>query len=253
MIKFIKKFLTIFLITFILLFNFFIDVSPVYANSQKFMRVLSENVYLYADNACTQKLFEIPKTYYLKIEGENGEFARVSYGNDNGVYPVIMGYAKISELTACDYIPLKPFAVTKVATCVQDILFNDSNKKHAFFNVPIDSVMVFYGEYLTPDGSELIFVYYQNKLGYLDKSSVNAYAIPDNQDPIQNEQTPSDEPPSENQEQGENLTSTLAPENLQIIIIVGLSVISISIVYALFRPTRNKLSKKQNEYFEESE
>ena len=225
-----------------------LKVGDVIAKSEIFMRVLQDDVYIYSDSACTQKLFEVPKTYYLRIDGNGGEIARVSYGDDAGEYPVIMGYAKISELTPCDYQPVKPFAITKIATTYQDVLFNDNALTCPYFNVPTDSVMIYYGEYNQRENQSLIFVYYNNKLGYFDKSSVSNFLIPDNKDPIEE-----DEPTVDIIEPDNNLVeqNKLSGESLQIIIIVGLSVISISIVYALFKPTKNKTQSKNNEFFDE--
>lgn len=225
-------------------FNFLLASSTTYANTCEYFRVLEENVYLYQDSLCTQKIFEVPKTYYVKAESYNKEFARVSFGYDGSGYPVIMGYMKISELTATTITPSNPYNVIKVSTALSDVLFNDPNLKNAYFNVPNNTFMTYYGNYKLDNGTTLCYVYCNNKLGYVDLNSLNPFSIPENTDPLP-EITEPDTNENEDVDSEINPPSSLKGEGLQIIIIVGISIICISIVYALFKPTKNKVYKSE--------
>ena len=238
------------LIIFCILFYIFLlplSYKTVNANGKTYYRILKENAYIYADVNLTSPMFIIPYTYYVKAENVSGTTARVVYGDENSDYPVIIGYMPLTDLTLSDITPINPYAVIKVSTNVSDILFNDVNKKKAYFNIPSETFMIYYGEIKDSNFNTLCMVYCKNKLGYIDKTSLNSFKIEQNSDPLpsikEEPTTPSD---------GGNLLapSSALGENLQIVIIVGISTICISVVYALFRPTKNKTTK-QNEYFEE--
>lgn len=215
----------------------------VQANTEKYMRVLSENVYIYSSSDFNAKLFEIPYGYYVKVESTNGGAVKVSYGNSDESYPVIMGYCKLSELTETTITPLKPYALIKVSALYSDVLFNDANLSKAYFNVPENTFMIYYGKFKRENGKDIAYVYCNNKLGYFDVSSLNPFTVPENTDEIKSD-TPADDEENPPQEENEK-PSSLPAESLQIIIIIGLSVISISIVYYLFKPTKQKANEEE--------
>ena len=219
-----------------------IPINNYKADSETYMRVLQNDVYIYSDNNFTNKLFEIPYGYYVKIENVNGNTVRATYGSNNEDYPVIMGYAKLDELTEIDYIPTKPFTVIKVSTSISDVLFNDPNLSKAYFNVPENTFMYYYGKYKSPSGSNICYVYCNNKLGYFDTACLNPFTVPDSPDVINPPEKNEDKEPSPQEENKKS--DSLPAESLQIIIIVGLSVISISIVYYLFKPSKQKTEKQ---------
>ena len=229
------------------------NIKPTTANAQnyEYFRVLISDAYIYQDALCTQKIFEVPKTYYVKAESYNKEYARVSFGYDNSGYPVIMGYMKVSDLTPASVVPTNPYNVIKVSTALSDILFNDANLKNAYFNVPNNTFMTYYGNYNLENGSTLCYVYCNNKLGYIDLNSLNPFSVPDNLDPLPKEPEPETE--VDGTENSKTPPSSLKGEGLQIIIIVGISIICISIVYTLFKPSKNKIYKRENVEFEDEE
>ncbi len=245
-----KRFIIFITIAFSIAINIVsVSLNTAYANSETYYRVLNENVYIYSNANFDKVLFKVPYSYYVKVESINGNTARVVYGNDQDNYPVIIGYMKIEELSKAQITPLTPFAIIKVSTANSDILFNDVERKKAYFNVPSDTFMIYYGEILDSNSNTLCMVYCNNKLGYIDKNCLNPYNIPLNSDAIIN---PEDEEPSKPTDTTiTDPPSAFLGENLQIIIIVGISIICISVVYALFKPSNNKTNK--TEYFEDSE
>ncbi len=242
-----KKFIVLSFALVLTLNIFKLSVFTPKASQEKYMRVLENGVYIYADNNFTTKLFELPYSYYVKVESVNGDTVRVSYGSDSENYPVIMGYCKFSELTETDNLPLNPYSTVKVSCLYSDVLFNDASLVKAYFNVPENTFMVYYGSYKTKSGGSICYVYCNNKLGYFDINSLNPFSVPNHPDEIPII-TP---PPSEEQETEEEneKPSSLPAESLQIIIILGLSIISISIVYYLFKPQKQK--QGNGEFFKE--
>ena len=152
-------------VTLLVLLNFNFSLNYVYAETTPYLRVLTDNAYLYSDQNLERKIFKIPYGYFVKAENIGSECVRVTYGNDDGEYPVIMGYMNPTDLTAINFEPTKPYAVIKVSTSTADILFNDYELKKAYFNVPEDTFMYFYGEFYT-ENTNLAYVYCKNKLGY---------------------------------------------------------------------------------------
>lgn len=249
-----KKFVVftaiIFCFAHILFINKFFNQKIAYANGNEYYRVLNENTYIYADSLFNEKIFQVPSTYYVKIESLTATHARVSYGYDNFNYPVIMGYMKLEEITPSTTIPTNPFSVIRISTKISDILFNDSNLKTAYFNVPSETFMTYYGSIINDSGNTLCYVYCNNKLGYVDINSINSFSVPKNSDPIIDENEEITETPKE---EPTKAPSSLKGESLQIIIIVGISIVSISVVYALFKPSKNKIYKKQPLSYEDEE
>ena len=233
------------------IFNFQSKTQTVYADTCEYFRILVSDAYIYQDALCTQKIFEVPKTYYVKAESYNQEYARVSFGNDNSGYPVIMGYMKTAELSPVSSTPTNPYNVIKVSTALSDILFNDPDLKNAYFNVPNNTFMTYYGNYKLDNGSTLCYVYCNNKLGYIDLNSLNPFSMPENSDPLPKD--PEIETEVNGEVNNETTPSSLKGEALQIIIIVGISIICISIVYTLFKPTKNKVYTKEPTSFEDDE
>ncbi len=237
-----KLCLILYLIT-IYSYYFNISITTAKAYNENYMRVLSEDVYIYSDSDFTNKLFEIPYGYYVKVENINGATVKVSYGNNDENYPVIFGYAKLDELTETNTTPTKPFILIKVSATYSDVLFNDYNLSKAYFNVPENTFMIYYGKFKRDNGNDLVYVYCNNKLGYFDVNSLNPFSVPDNPDQIIMQQPPLGEEEKEKEENEK--PTTLPAESLQIIIIIGLSVISISIVYYLFKPTKQKTTTEE--------
>ena len=215
--------------------------SFVNASDSVYLRVLDTDVYVYSDAELTNKIFKLPYGYFVKAENVGSESTRIVYGEDNGDYPVIMGYVKTSKLKSVNVQPTKPFAIIKVSTEVSDILFNDGELKKAYFNVPAETFMYYYGDYIN-ESATLCYVYCKNKLGYIDKSCLNPFYVPDSPDEIVTDTNTenNDDTLAENQPTNDNQSSSNIGENLQIIIIVGISIISISVVYFLFKPSKTK-------------
>ncbi len=219
----------------------------------KYLRILKTTTYIYQDKELKEKMFLLPYSYYVKVEEEFENVVKVSYGEGLNGEPKIIGYADKKSLFVCENIPLNPFFICKVSTKSSDVLFNDYTLNKPYFNIPTQSLLVYYGEIITENNISLCYCYYNSKLGYIDKNSLNNYSVPLNSDPIiEDENNTPDILPSDNPDQTTESKFYLS-ENLQIIIIVGISIISISVVYALFKPTKNKTCNNKTDCFDEGE
>lgn len=215
------------------------------ADTVTYRRVLIEGAILYSDKTLLTPTFEVPYSYYVKIEGEFGETVKVSYNSQDTGAPVIIGYMRLSDLTPCDYTPTSPYSLIKVSTLDADVLFLDHTLQKPLFNIPKNETMFLYGKLKVTDKT-LCYVYYGSKLGYVDEKALNSFHIPNNQDPILEPEPPETTPPSS------ETVSPLKSDALQIVIIVGISIITISIVYFLFRPQKNE-THEQNDFLTDDE
>ncbi len=243
MIKFTKLLISVTLPIYILIS--FIKISPVNAESENYARILTTDAVVYQDANLQDPIFTLPYSYYVKIENYASTSIKISFGLSDGVYPQIIGYVNADKITPVDYVPIRPYPQVKISTDVSDVLFNDFEQKKPYFNVPKDEVMYYYGEIKNQDIT-LCFVYYLKKLGYVDKSSINPFSVPLHPDEIKIET-------QGGANDGENLETKPTPsnaigENLQVIIIVSISIVSISVVYFLFKPSKNKTNEEQNEF-----
>ncbi len=230
------------------IFILLLPTSKVRASSESYARILCIDAVVYQDANFTHPIFTLPYSYYVKIEGSTNNSTKILFGNGDGSCPQITGYVDTNKLTLVDYVPINPYPQIKVSTDVSDVLFYDFEQNKPYFNVPMSEVMYYYGEINNLDAT-LCYVYYSKKLGYIDKSSLNPFSVPLHIDEIKinGEGGASD---------GENLDAKPTPsnaigENLQIVIIVGISIISISVVYFLFKPSKNKTDEEQNEFSNE--
>lgn len=218
----------------------------VLAEEGAYMRVLQSDAIIYHDVNLEEPIFEVPLTYYVKVESRLGNSVKVSYGDGSKDCPIIIGYMDICCLTEIDYEPTSPFFIIKVSTDVSDILFNDVELKTPYFNVPKNEVMYYLGEINSGD-KVLCYVYYSKKLGYVDKTCFNPFTITPNPDKVK-EETPETPSIDENTNSDNTATTFQVGENLQLLIIIGISVVSISVVYFLFKPQKNKTGDEQNEF-----
>lgn len=229
-------------------FYIFLSSMPIVrvkASTDTYARILCNDLIIYQDANLTQPIFALPYSYYVKVETQNATSIKISFGNSDGACPQIIGYVSLNKLTFVDYVPINPYPQIKVSTDVSDVLFNDFEQKNPYFNVPMNEVMYYYGEINNQDQT-LCYVYYFKKLGYIDKSSLNPFSVSPHPDKIIIEE---DEGANDGENENDSPTpSNAIGENLQIVIIIGISIISISVVYFLFKPSKNKVSDEQNEF-----
>lgn len=213
------------------------------AEETQYLRVLSGDAYIYEDPALKNKIFAVKNGYFVSVVQDLGSYVRVSYGYENENYPVIYGYMSASDLTKVNESPVTPYTVLKLDVNYTEVLFSSIDLSRACFNLVKGSTVYFYGY----AGDRLCYVYAEQKLGYIDAAAFDKFTVPEN------EQvttvfgvTPGDEPSAEVTDKTDsgNTANFKLGESVQIIIIVGISVISISIVYVLFKPTRNKVSER---------
>ena len=235
----------VFLLTALMLFTLtaLIPEKKASAEETRYLRVLSGDAYIYEDAALKNKIFAVKNGYFVSVVQDLGSYIRVSYGYENENYPVIYGYMSASDLTKVNESPVTPYTVLKLDVNYTEVLFSSIDLSRACFNLVKGATVYFYGY----AGDHLCYVYAEQKLGYIDAAAFNAFTVPENEQVTTVFGVTPDEEPTAlapDKTDNDNSASFKLGESVQIIIIVGISVISISVVYVLFKPTRNKVSER---------
>lgn len=216
-----------------------------YAEEKRYLRVLSGDAYIYEDPALKNKIFAVKNGYFVSVVQDLGSYLRVSYGYENENYPVLYGYMSASDLTKVNEQPVTPFTVLKLDVNYTEVLFSSLDLSRACFNLVKGSSVYFYGY----AGDDLCYVYAEQKLGYVSADAFNSFTVPENEQvtTVFGAIPDSDAALSTNDDDKNSDSANFKlGESVQIIIIVGISVISVSIVYVLFKPTRNKISERDD-------
>lgn len=239
-----KKFIAAMTAAFLIYSSFapITEVRGVFAESDaRYSRILSDNAVLYMDASLTVPWFTLPYSYYVKVLSVSGTSAKVEYKGDNSSRPSAKGYVAADELNFVDEIPSVVYPSLVLTVNQNCMLYKDVDFTIAE-TVTQNSTIDFYGILTRANGEKLIYGYVQTSsgdkyVGYLPVSAVYDFIVP---------QLPVSEPTSASASENPSSESSSEPNNsvgnnLQILIIVAVSVVAISIVYLLFRPTQSKV------------
>ena len=185
-----------------------------------YARVLREDVYLYAEPQEESGLFILPRTYFVKITGEAGDYYRVEYLTGTDAAPV-RGYCRTGDVEPVDYIPEAPFLLYET-----EVTFTAGDA-----GLPADFITeytvpaAFYGTFYY-GSSVYYYVCLDGKFGYVPANSCPPLDYPENTEHTAQE-TP--DPPRE----GAGNANAV-----NIVLICALSVAALGAVYFLFRPAK---------------
>ncbi len=237
-----KKFIAIILSIFLL------SISPtsVHATTTDYTysRVLTLDTGFYSDAGGNYLKFYLPYGYFVKIIEVGSTYTKVGYMFDNSQFPMLTGYIKTVDLIPQYDIPLSPYPLLNLTVISDDVLFADSSLTISKIGVYSNSLAVYYGEISTGD-TPLVYVYCNGYLGYMRKSCFAPFSVPAHPEPIIQNSSTSGQSSSTIQEK----SNTNSTDNLQILIVAGISVIVVSIVYLVFRPGEKRV--KENSFDEE--
>lgn len=210
------------------------------ADETKYSRVESESVILYMDSALTVPWFTLPYGYYVKVRSVSGACAKVEYKGDGAGKPSAKGYVAAADLNITAAPPSAPYpslTLTVDRTCLLYLDVDFSITETITQNSTVD----FYGILTRPGGTQYVYGYVNSAsgdkyVGYLPVDCVYPFAVPrlEIERPDEDETKPSDD--------GDKPAADNAlGNNMQILLIVAVSVVAVSIVYLLFRPSSQKV------------
>lgn len=152
-------------------------------NQFGYMRVVDSNTPFYQDNLGNNLLFYLPKTYFVNVLGKDGDFFHVEcYGSGNT--PLLDGYVPISNLQEFNSFVESPFLSLTVSTASSCILYKNSTLTEQSQYVFENRTLHYYGVLPVDGGENLIFVFYNGKIGYVKESCLYPFSVPNHPEPI---------------------------------------------------------------------
>ena len=207
----------------------------------RYSRILSENAVLYMDAGLTVPWFTLPYSYYVKVLSVSGTAAKVEYKGDNGSRPSAKGYVSTDELNFTDEVPATAYPSLVLTVNQNCMLYKDVDFTIAE-TITQSSTVDFYGILTRKNGEKFVYGYVSaasgdKYIGYLPVDAVYDFTVP---------RLPVSKPTSASADDGQpddsqSTANDSLGNNLQILIIVAISVVAISIVYLLFRPSPTKV------------
>ncbi len=235
--KFIAIILSIFLIS---LQTDTVNAQSVYTYS----RVMTEDTGFYSDAGGSYLKFYLPYGYFVKILEVGSTYTKVNYMNDNAQFPFLTGYIKTVDLIPREDVPVTPYPLLNLTVISDDVLFADISLTVSKVGVYANTLAIYYGEVVSETDEPLVYVYCNGYLGYMRKSCFAPFIVPSHPEPIQSSSFEDSHFSSSHSKPQTNST-----DNLQILIVAGISVIVVSIVYLIFRPGEKRI--KDDAYEEE--
>ncbi len=212
------------------------------ADEIKYSRILSSDVTLYMDAGMTVPWFTLPYSYYVKVLSIGGTSAKVEYKSDNPSKPSAKGYIAATELNLVD-VPPATLCPSLILTVNQNCMLYKDTDFTITETITQNSTIDFYGILTRQSGEKYIYGYVNTQsgdkyIGYLSTNAVYAFTVPEL--PVEKPPEPQSDESSE-EPQSESKNENAMGNNLQILLIVAISVVAVSIVYLLFRPSPAKV------------
>lgn len=216
-----------------------------------YAKVQSNGVYFYSMPSQTSALFEIPSSYFVKVESAIDDFYRATYKDQTG-------YVKKDDVTLMKGVPTKPFAQSNFKVFTPYSLFEYPNtSSNAIASISTQTNLTYYGTKIGEQVSSTNNVWYfcsaiingESKFGYVF-SGITDYLSPieTNTESFERVSEQIFEPKAE---EFSNLTT-----GTKVILIVSIALPSMLILYFLIKPNRitlqpkSKNEKRKRDYFE---
>lgn len=133
--------------------------------------IVADDVFFYSEKNERQGLFLLPQTYYVKLLEYGEEYSKIEYGLDEAPFKKLTGYAKTTQLTFVEYLPVRPYL--SYTFDVQYTIENENPLDSAFLN-QITANCVYYGDYEV--GSKIYcYVLRGDEFGYIPKPAALSF------------------------------------------------------------------------------
>lgn len=208
--------------------------APAYA------RIEQDGVYLYRSPSANAGLFVLPRSYFVRLAGESGEYYIVEYLTGTQGRTAVRGYCLQSEVTPVDYTPETPYLWYTV-----DVTFRtaaDAGLPTGFITEYTVSAP-FYGTFRF-GSSTYYYVELDGAFGYVPATACSLLDYPLNTEHTEVPTTQEEEPQPQPQENG-----GLGVAGIVLLCVLGAA--GLGLLYFLFRPAHAKKSASRDEEAEE--
>ncbi len=209
----------------------------------EWVRITESNVKLYANCENSKVMFELQKSYYLQVLGEENGMYFVSVMQNEEDFPQITGYVWKAEVTDCDKAPIAPYYPT------EKIVVNSDCAQLKLSPVPSAEIVItatntqklsFYGE-ITSYNQTWFYVYFGGRFGYVTADCVTTPVISLHPTPLQEEVAVTITPSQDTETEAPTTNNTS-----EIFLILFVVILAVAICLALFLPG----NVKKNEVFD---
>ena len=203
-------------------------------------RILNGSGMMYADSACTNATFEIPRTYYVKVIDYSPFSCRAVYCFEDYDYArAVHGYVRTDNLTFVSMPPGGKSFPNVFPEFEGNGIFYKNNRFDTFYSSPDTAADVFFYGYLSGGGKQYCYVLSDGKFGYYSADVFSPIDLPEHTDPLPLTRTPvsSDAPQSDGEGKG-----LLKSDTNKIIFISVSCVVAVCAVYLAFLPSKRKRS-----------
>lgn len=153
------------------------------AAAEQYAVVPDGDVWFYAGETESSRVFLLPRTYYVKVLNTGDPYCRVEYLVDEAPYKKVTGYCKAEDIILVDYIPVRPYLKKQVTLsyslpasgggAIGDGSFSSVEKNFVYYGQRYEGAKLYY--YVLSDGTfdyipadaELVFEENTDYLDYL--------------------------------------------------------------------------------------
>lgn len=192
-----------------------------------YARITEDGVYLYRTASASAGLFVLPRSYFVKITGEAGDYLAVEYLSATAGRTAVRGYVLAEEVTAVDYIPETPYLYYSV-----DVTFSagEAAGLPSGFITEYTVSAPFYGTF-SFGSSTYYYVELNGTFGYVPASACTALDYPLN---TEHTEVPAPEEPDEQP------TAQAGLSTASIVLICLLVAAALAALILIFRPLAGK-------------
>ena len=145
------------------------------AETYGYARIMDDSTYFYSEADEDAGLFLLPRTYFVQIIGDAGDYYQISYLDGQENVKAVKGYCKKSQVTPVSYLPQTPYLVYRI----QVTYSTDEPSFPDGFLEEITLSADYYGAFYY--GSALCYyVYLNGSFGYVPASACSKPDYPEN-------------------------------------------------------------------------
>ena len=188
----------------------------VYAATPTYARATVRDAYFFAQKSNSSSLFIVPYTYCVEVLADDGDWYRVRYGGNTGLYEPVTGYCRKQDFTVESGTPAVTFLYKTVTV---NYKADGSNSTLPVLN-EIAVEAAFYGTYYS-GATAYSYVLCQGNFGYIEGA---------NDDYPLNEITPQ-EPTGGEDKGGQSKASGWSAGLIALTVISALALTVIAVIY----------------------
>lgn len=211
--------------------------------TQKYSRILDESTVFYADPGCTIAKFVLPYGYFVKVLSVGEDSIAVRYMDESASLPARDGFILVKCYYPCDYAcDDSPYPDCDFELTSDEVLFADAKATTPKAVIAAGKTCHFYG-YLEINGEQFYCVYSNGYIGYVRAQAFTDAAVPPHSLPIKSnaDSSPIDASSLSDGEFSPKQTTPYATgtdSTLKTVIVLAVSLVALSVVYLLFKPSR---------------